>query len=219
MKKTLLLIAVILIGNSLLSNNKQTVIDYTQLSSTQLLSPTENPQPNHLEFRYYGFYGVVDLTYMTNLNKTHDLYTDKYSLMGLTAVAGFQWRKESAVGLGMSYLSDPTGSFSQIPIFIELRSYYTRNRLAPYSAIQMGYSIPLGTTNGGIEYTMLNQGGITLGAEIGGRLAFTRHFGINLGVGYQFIMSNSVERGDAMGAITRLPEHYHNLKAHIGFCF
>lgn len=219
MKKMFLLVALVLMGGSLLANNINDGLTSIQPASTGLQSPTRNPQPSHLEFRYYGFYGVVNFTYMTNLNTTHDLYTDKYTLAGVKAVAGFQWRKESSVGLGVSYLSDPSGSFSQIPVFVELRSYYTRSRLAPYSAIQMGYSIPLGTTNGGVEYTKLNEGGITLGAEVGGRYAFSRHFGINFGVGYQFIMSNSVERGDASGVITRLPEHYHHFSAFLGFCF
>lgn len=177
------------------------------------------PKPDHLEFRYYGFYGVVNFTYMTNLNQQHDLYTDKYSLMGLTAVAGFQWRKESAVGVGISYLMDGDGAFSQIPLFVELRSYYLRNQVSPYTAIQLGYSIPIASAKTGTDYTLLTKGGVVAGLEIGGRVAISRNFGLNVGVGYQLIQSRSVERGVGGEVATRLPELYHNLKVLVGFTF
>lgn len=209
MKKIFLTLLALLAMSPLFASN----------DNTEFTAFADKPTPSHLEFRYYGFYGAVDFTFMTNLNKQHDIYTDNYNLMGMTAVAGFQWRKESAVGLGISYLSDPVGSFSQIPIFMELRSYYTRQRLAPYSAIQFGYSIPLGTVNSGINYVKLVEGGITAGVEVGARVAISRHFGLNLGVGYQMIQSRIVERGIQGEISTQLPELYHNLKVNVGFNF
>src|SRR5574344_1292900 len=57
-------------------------------------------QPPHVEFKYYGFYGIVDYTYMMNLNDNAEMSNlskaDKFSLSGVTAIAGFQWRQQAA---------------------------------------------------------------------------------------------------------------------------
>jgi len=176
-------------------------------------------KPPHVEFKYYGFYSVVDYTFMTNLNKTHGEYTDDYTLNGLTAIVGWQWRRQSAVGIGFSYLNDATGAFSQIPVFLEFRSHFLRNRVTPFTAIQMGYSIPFGSSSTDADYTRLDKGGITMGLEGGVRFAVRQRLGLNLYVGYQMLQENSVERGIGNEAATRLPEQYHNLKFGIGVNF
>lgn len=198
-------------------------------------------QPPHVEFKYYGFYGIVDYTYMMNLNDNAEMSNlskaDKFSLSGVTAIAGFQWRQQAAMGVGFSYLSDPSGSFSQIPVFLEYRCHFLRNRLTPYVAAQLGWSIPMGTVNSGTavgqmnrgtvpdsvnlghEYIKINKGGITFGLEVGGRVAIRPKFGVNFFVGYQMISLREVERGYDDLAATRLPELYHNFKAGVGFCF
>lgn len=181
----------------------------------------------HTEMRYYGVYGTADFTYMMNLAPQHDAceltgfegYNDAYSLVGFTASAGFQWRNESAVGLGFSFLYDMQGSFSQIPLFLEFRTHYTHNRLTPYSVVQAGYTIPFKSTNPGSDYIKINQGGITFGVEVGGRVAIARNFGIHLGVGYQMLQCREVERGVESQPTTRMPELYHNLRATLGFNF
>lgn len=182
-----------------------------------LVAITANAQ--HTEFKHYGFYCVIDYTFMTNLNKVHGEYIDNYVMNGSTVVAGWQWRKESAVGLGVSYLNDPMGSFSQIPVFIEYRSHFLRNRLTPYTAVQLGYSIPLGTKNPAVDYTRIDEGGITAGFEVGARLAISAKFGLNLFYGYQLIQCNSIERGFDGVAATRLPELYHHMKFGLGLNF
>ncbi len=176
-------------------------------------------RPPHIEFKYFGFYSVVDYTFMSNLNKVHGEYIDDYTLSGITAVVGWQWRKASAVGIGFSYLNDATGAFSQIPVFLEFRSHYLRNRVTPYTAIQMGYSIPFGSSSNAADYTRLDKGGITMGLQGGIRFAIRPRFGLNLYVGYQMLQENSVERGIGNEAATRLPEQYHNLKCGIGVNF
>ncbi|MCQ2298898.1 MAG: hypothetical protein MJZ81_02080 [Bacteroidales bacterium] len=177
-------------------------------------------QPAHLEFKYYGFYGIVDYTFMTNLNKTNYEFTDNIVLNGVTAIAGFQMRKESSFGLGVSYLADMNGSFSQLPIFVELRSHYTRQRVTPFSSIQMGYVIPMNSGAGGPNYTKITEGGLTFGAEVGARFAIRRTIGIHLSVGYQFTQLNQVERGDEHGVpATRLGEYFNNFKMAFGVNF
>lgn len=194
--------------------------------ATLSVATAQGDGKQHKEMRYYGVYGTVDYSYLMNLAPRHDAceltgfegYTDVYSLSGFTASAGFQWRKESAVGLGFSFLYDPNGSFSQIPLFLEFRSHYSRARFSPYTTVQAGYSIPFKSTSPGLEYVKINQGGLTFGAEVGGRIALSRNFGMHLGVGYQLIHCREVERGDAQGRpAVRLPELYHNLKVNIGF--
>ncbi|MBQ3949379.1 MAG: hypothetical protein II661_02790, partial [Bacteroidales bacterium] len=148
MKKTLLLLSLL------------TLI--TAARAEQLSPLAQMTNPPHIEFKYYGFYSVIDYTFMTNLNKVHGEYIDDYVLNGITAVAGWQWRKESAVGLGFSYLNDATGSFSQIPVFLEFRSHFLRNRVTPFTAVQLGYSIPFGSKNAELDYTRIDEGGITM---------------------------------------------------------
>ena len=127
MKKTLLLLSLL------------TLI--TAARAKQLSPLAQMTNPPHIEFKYYGFYSVIDYTFMTNLNKVHGEYIDDYVLNGITAVAGWQWRKELAVGLGFSYLNDATGSFSQIPVFLEFRSHFLRNRVTPFTAVQLNWTI------------------------------------------------------------------------------
>lgn len=186
--------------------------------------------PKHVEFKYYGFYSVIDYTYMFCLPHESGQYmepvtgtivgfTDSYALNGITAIAGWQFRKETSLGVGFSYLNDATGAFSQIPVFAELRSHYLRNRVTPFTAVQMGYSIPFGSKNLVEEYTKIDQGGITLGLEGGIRFAVAQKFGLNVYAGYQMIQLRSVERGFNSVACTRMPELYHNFKFGIGVNF
>lgn len=215
MKKVCLLFAAIIGLNTVFASN---ALD--ALSSTMLAVPNVHKGgDNHIEYRYYGIYGVVDFSYMTNIKPEHDGYKDDYSLMGFTASAGFQWRKECGLGLGFSYLNDATGAFSQIPVFIEFRSHYLRSRLTPFSDFQLGYSIPFGSSSGGDEYIKITKGGITFGAAVGARFAFTRNIAANFSVGYQMIQLRQVERGYMSVASTSLPELYHNLKVSVGLNF
>ena len=194
--------------------------------------PVAAPQsiPPHIEFKNYGFYALIDYECMINFSHfsgqyyepvtgTVVGYTDKYVLNGVSAVAGWQWCKESAVGLGFSYLNDPAGSFSQIPVFVEYRSHFLRSRLTPFTAVQLGYSIPFGTKNNVSEYTRIDEGGITFGFSCGLRLAISQKVGLNMFAGYQMIHCNSVERGFNSVAATRLSELYHNIKFGTGISF
>ncbi|MBO7489530.1 MAG: hypothetical protein J6T88_04550 [Bacteroidales bacterium] len=185
----------------------------------QLSSFAQKDNPPHIEFKYYGFYSVIDYTFMTNLNTVHGEYVDSYALNGITAVAGWQWRKESGIGIGFSYLNDAQGSFSQIPVFLEFRSHFLRNRITPFTAVQMGYSIPFGSKNAAVDYTRIDEGGITFGFSAGARFAISPKFALNLYAGYQLIQNNSVERGFNSVAATRLPELYHHFKFGLGVNF
>ena len=202
---------------------KKTILLLLLLTATAATRAGQAPSPQslppHVEFKYYGFYSVIDYTFMTNLNTTHGEYVDKYTLNGLTAVAGWQWRRQSGIGIGFSYLNDGNASFSQIPVFVEFRSHFLRNRITPFTAIQLGYSIPFGSKNAAVDYTRIEEGGITAGLSVGARFAITQKIGLNLYAGYQLIQNNSVERGFNSVAATRLPELYHNVKFGLGVNF
>lgn len=188
-------------------------------NAKQMTPLAQQGNPPHIEFKYYGFYSVIDYTFMTNLNTVHGEYVDSYVLNGITAVAGWQWCKETAVGIGFSYLNDAQGSFSQIPVFLEFRSHFLRNRITPFTAVQMGYSIPFGSKNAAVDYTRIDEGGITFGVSAGARFAVSPKFALNLYVGYQLIQCNSIERGFNSVAATRLPELYHHFKCGLGVNF
>ncbi|MDY5969966.1 MAG: outer membrane beta-barrel protein [Bacteroidales bacterium] len=196
--------------------------------------------PPHTEFKAYGFYGIVDFTTFVNIGdnaKMSNLKTgDKYTLMGVTTVAGYQFNHHSAAGLGFSYLNDKNGAFSQVPVFVEYRSHFTRNRIAPYAAAQIGWSFPLGTATSGNDWVKIKTGGISMGLEAGARFAITRKIGLNLFVGYHLLAPRAVERSGAnmsevyydpseqaestLGLTAQsLGEIYGNIKFGIGICF
>ena len=186
--------------------------------------------PKHVEFKYYGFYCVIDYTHMMCLSHQTGQYldpssgsivytNDKYNLNGISGVVGWQWRKESALGVGFSYLNDASGSFSQIPVFVEFRSHFLRNRVTPFTAVQLGYSIPFGTKNKVAEYTKIDEGGITFGIQAGARFAISPKLGINIYAGYQLIHINSLERGFNEVATSRSSELFNNIKFGLGVNF
>ena len=153
----------------------------------------------HIEFRWRGIYFVGDGTYMMNLNRSakESGMADTVSGFMPSLSGGFQFRKEAAVGLGFAYLSDPNGAFTQLPIFVELRSHFTRNRLTPYTVLQVGYSLPVGASSKP-PVTKIDEGGLYLGIEAGGRFAINRTVAIGLHASYRFLQSNAVLRHDAL---------------------
>ena len=171
----------------------------------------------HVEFRYHGFYSVVDYALMKTVSTLDDIESPLFH--GINVVAGFQWRPESAVGFGFSYLHDPSGAFSQIPIYGEFRTHYLRGRIAPFTAARMGFSVPVGSGSSGEHYAKINSGGITFCLRAGVRYAFTRTFGANLFVGYQMLQMNEVERGTDGMCETIGSELFQTLQVGLGFNF
>ena len=174
-------------------------------------------QAQHVEFKWHRMYYVAGYDFSTNINKTD--YNDHATLHGFYAIGGWQIRKESGLGLGVEYLRDFTGAFSQLPVFIEVRSHYLRNQVTPYTSVYVGYTIPLGSSSGGDNAVSIAQGGPTWGFNVGARYAFSRKMGISLFLGYQGIYLERVERKvDGLLANAR-PQLFQNFKAGIGFNF
>lgn len=152
----------------------------------------------HIEFKWHGAYFVVDGSYVFNLNRAPSLngYTDTLSAFNLNIIGGFQFRKESAVGIGVSYIADPTGAYTQMPVFVEIRSHLMRSRLTPYTAVQGGYSLPLGSSSEPPSI-QITKGGVYFGLEVGARYAINRTFAVGGHVGYKLLQSREVTRTDA----------------------
>ena len=157
----------------------------------------------HIEYKWRGAYFVVDGSYCMNLNRAPGLngYTDTLSAFNLSIIGGFQFRKEAGVGLGMSYIADPRGAYTQMPVFIELRSHLMRSRLTPYTVLQGGYTLPLGSSSEPPSI-QITKGGLYFGFEVGARYAVTREFGIGVHAGYKMLQSFEVTRSD----INNVPE-------------
>ncbi len=154
---------------------------------------------HHIEFRWRGIYFVGDGSYVFNLNRSPNEsgLADTVSGFMPSFSGGFQFRKEAAVGLGFSYLADPTGAFSQLPLYVELRSHFTRARLTPYAVLQVGYSLPVGASSEP-PITKIEEGGLYLAIEGGGRFAISRSVALGLHVGYRMLQSNKVKRFDML---------------------
>ena len=152
----------------------------------------------HIEYKWFGAYFVVDGSFVTNLDRAPGVngYCDTLSAFDLTVIGGFQFRKESAVGLGFSYIADPTGAYTQMPVFVEIRSHFLRSRLTPYTAIQGGYSLPLGSSSEPPSI-QITKGGLYFGVEVGARYAINRNLGIGGHVGYKLLQSREVTRTNA----------------------
>jgi len=174
-------------------------------------------QAQHIEFKWRGFYVAGGYNHAMNLNKTP--YDDQVAFNGFTVAGGFQFRRGTDVGIGASYMRDATGAFSQMPIFLELRSHYMPSRLTPFTTLYVGYSLPLGSSSGGSESVQIKAGGVTSGANVGVRYAFTRKFGIHAYVGYQELYMTKVNRKIAGRLAETQPLLLHNLKFGVGLNF
>lgn len=162
----------------------------------------------HIEFRWHGIYLVGDVTYGMNVNRTVAegcVVGDTLSAFMPTFSAGYQFRKEAGVGLGFSYVADPTGAYTQMPLFVELRSHYLRSRLAPYTVLQAGYSLPLGLSSQPNPVSnKIEEGGLYVGIEVGGRYAINRSTAVAVHASYRLLQSNSVVR--SMEGVSMLAE-------------
>ena len=147
-------------------------------------------QERHIEPFWHGLYGVAGYDFSTNINTT--AFSDKATFHNFYVVGGWQIRKESGIGLGVEFMKDPTGAFTQLPVFFEVRSHYLRSQLTPFTSVRVGYSIPLGFYGSGAAYTKIEAGGPTFGLNIGGRYAFNRKMGVSAFVGYQLIALRKV---------------------------
>lgn len=158
---------------------------------------------HHIEYRWHGAYLVGDASYGFNLNRSIDEYdtiaTTLNAIMpGLSA--GYQFRKEAGVGVGFNYVADPTGAYTQLPVFLELRSHFTRSQLTPYGVLQVGYTLPLGASSVADPVsTKIEEGGLYFGLEVGARYAFSRSVAVAGHVGYRLLQSNLVSRSDLQG--------------------
>ena len=123
----------------------------------------------------------------------------KVFLKGINLSGGWQWRRQSGFGIGVSYLADGEGVFSQMPIYAELRTHYLRNQVTPYTSLTAGYTIPMGKKNNSNEMQReVISGGAMVGLSVGARYAFNRNVAINAYFGYQLhsIMVQRVANAD-----------------------
>lgn len=153
----------------------------------------------HIEFLWRGIYLTGDASYAFNINRSANESGIADTVSGLmpSFSVGFQFRKEAGVGLGFAYLSDPNGAFTQLPVYAELRSHFLRSRLTPYAVLQVGYSLPVGSSSEP-PTVKIEEGGLYLGLEIGARYAISRQTALALHAGYKMLQSNEVQRSDAL---------------------
>lgn len=178
----------------------------------------------HIEFRWRGIYFVGDASYGINLNRS----TDEFSVRGDTLAAfmpsmsvGYQFRKEAAVGAGFTYVADQTGAFEQLPVFVELRSHFLRSRWTPYTVLQAGYCVPLGSSSEPMPIsTKIDEGGLYLGVGLGYRFAISRNTALAVHLDYRLMQSNRVIYSSVTGE-SLLPEavSLHTISGGLSFYF
>ena len=178
----------------------------------------------HVEFRWHGAYLVGDASYGFNLNRSMDEYdtiatTLNAFMPGISL--GYQIRRETGVGVGFNYVADPTGAYTQLPVFVELRSHLWRSQLTPYGVMQVDYTLPLGASSEADPVsTTIEEGGLYFGLEVGARYAFNRSMAVAGHVGYRLLQSNLVNRSDLHGhPILAVPISLHMLAFGVSFYF
>lgn len=151
----------------------------------------------HVEYKWRGAYFTVDGSYLMNLNREAGLNgrADTLAAVNVSFTAGFQFSKEAGVGLGVTYISDPTGAFTQMPAYVELRSHFMRSRLTPYTVLQGGYCLPLGSSSEPPR-TEITKGGLYFGFSFGARYAIDRGFAIGMHADYKMLQAHEVTRYD-----------------------
>jgi len=181
----------------------------------------------HIEFRWHGVYVTGDASYGFNLNRTLDECDTIPSVLnafmpGISA--GFQFRKEACVGLGFNYVADPTDAYTQLPVFVELRSHIMRSQWTPYGVLQVGYTLPLGTSSAPEPVSStIDEGGLYFGLEVGARYAISRSTAVALHAGYRLLQMNKVSRyvmdGTTRVDILQVPINLHMLTLGTTFYF
>lgn len=151
----------------------------------------------HVEFKWHRMYGVAGYNYTTNINSIQFDYQndrgddvsfkDGAAIHSIYAVGGWQIRKESGIGLGFEFMKDMKSGYTQLPVFVEVRSHYMRSQVTPFTSLYVGYSIPLGFSGVGSQYVKIESGGPVFGLNVGARYAFNRKMGVSAFVGYQCI--------------------------------
>ena len=169
----------------------------------------------HIEFKWYGLYNVIDFSYGKNVNSKYD----DVSMTQFTAVMGFQYRKETGVGLGVCFMSDGSNGYTQLPLFVELRSHYLRSRLTPYTVVRAGYTLPLGESSGGTNAVTIKKGGAYFGLEVGGRFAVSPKFGVSAHLRFSLLNMNEVEFCDKLGLAERHGVLFHVIGGGAGINF
>ena len=151
----------------------------------------------HVEYKWRGAYFVVDGSYIMNINREPGLNgrSDTLDAVALSFSGGFQFSKEAGVGIGATYIADASGAYTQMPVFVELRSHFMRSRLTPYTILQGGYCLPLGSSSEPPR-VQITKGGLYFGAGVGARFAVDRGFAIGLHADYKMIQSRVVTRYD-----------------------
>lgn len=218
MKKLILILALIACVN---------VVD----AAEDKLQSNAMMMPPHIEFKDWGVYGIVEYDFMKTMSWTFyqdalplNEVVDMPTFNAFTGVFGFQLRRQTGLGLGITYLKDFNDAFTQMPIFLELRSHYLRSRLTPFTVLQVGYSFPLGTSQAlgaAANHSLyIEKGGVMFSLQAGARFAFKRKFGISLNVGYSMLNLGKVGRNDAfMVAANNEQVLLHNVKAGLAFNF
>lgn len=168
----------------------------------------------HIEFRWHGIYVAGDASVGFNINRSVDELTefgDTLTAFIPSVSVGYSFRKEAAVGIGFSYVADGSGAYTQLPVYAELRSHFTRAQLTPYGVMQVGYSLPLGTSSVADPVSVkIEEGGLYFGLEAGVRYALTRHIGIAGHAGYRLLQANKVHRRDVAGhSLLETPANLH----------
>ena len=178
------------------------------------------PGGGRIEQQKTGFYGML-----SGGGTLAFLAKDSGAVLaGAEFVAGYRWSLYSGVGAGIGFYKDMNDLHTTLPIFIEVRNHFMRNRFSPFSVISAGYSIPNGRVS---NYRSLQsgvvKGGPMVGITLGVRYLFTKRTGINLFVGYmgqkETIEEHILIPSVGETASREVPYFLHQAKFGIGISF
>ncbi|MEM8908936.1 MAG: hypothetical protein AAGD05_13905 [Bacteroidota bacterium] len=149
----------------------------------QQIKRTKNPQliyPNGTSFIERGHYHVIN----SGLLVGYDYSFDEFKLGGhlLHFIKGYQFNPYFALGAGVGV---DQYDFTMIPIYADVRGNLFNRSIAPFYALNVGYSFAFGDNNNGF-FNEDFRGGWLIHPTLGLRFATRKSMSYTLEFGYKF---------------------------------
>ncbi len=119
-----------------------------------------------------GYRGYVGVGVAFNVKDTNiiDIFGAAYEV---TTTHGYQFSPHFFLGAGMAVQYVTTMEVAQIPLFGEAKFSLLKKWVTPFVDLKAGY-------------TVAENEGVYLNPSVGVRFGFTRHFGMNVSLGYSY---------------------------------
>lgn len=207
-----------------LFNFKPTEID--SISSHHPVSKGSFPVLNNTNtkkqytYKEKGYYNITSVALLFGQGQDGFL-----PVPSLTTVNGWQFNKHVSAGLGIGF---EYYEWAVLPIFADARYYLKQEKVSPFGAIKLGYSIPVEKPtqyDNGYGGKDKYYGGIQLNPEIGLRIRMGKVSSLLLSMGYHFQQLSHDEQSyynwweNNIATEKKITTEYNRVSFRVGFQF